>query len=738
METHSLGGFRFGPFELRPATRELFKHGMRIKLPPQAFEVLRVLLERKGELVTRQEFHGILWSVDTFVDFDQGLNNAIKRIREVLNDSAESPQYVETLPRLGYRFIGEIDAAAQPFPTDPAPPTDRAPDLTQAKTAEPQPISPPEPPPQPAPPRKRPRPIALLAAAVVLGSLAVAWFLRPHYPRPRITGEVQLTSDGLSKRGPIATDGLRVYFTESVNGVETIATVSVTGGQVVPLKLPFPYAGLYGVSPDKRDLLVAGTPDMYQEAPLWRVPIIGGTPRRLGNIGAHDASWSPDGSRLAYVNRGGVYLANGDGSQPRTLLAPRGLADEWAWHPRWSPDGKRLRFDYYEMAIHACRIWEVNTDGSNPHPIFTPSSDSTMQAGDDWTSDGKYSVFTAWKDLESSDPWPATNLWAMREKTDLLHRASALPEDLTVGPIRFGLHTLSLDGKTIFALSSLKHGELMRYDAHTRSVSLYDAGMSAEGVTFSRDGTMVAYVKYPQGELWRNRIDGSEALQLSSRPLFAANPAWSPDGRQIAFNGIRAGENWRPYLVSAAGGEPRRIDKIGQGIDPTWSPDGNSLVFGNFLNFTDHADDYMIRILNLQTGNLTPVPGSGGLTSPRISPNGRWIVAISTAPSNDNQKLLIFDMQTRTWRVLAAASNIDWPQWSRDGRYVYFKRTTPNREIVRVGLTGGKPETIASLKGLRTTGVDAGWFSLTPDGDVLFLHDTGGGTEIYALSWDAP
>ena len=98
---------RFGPYEIRPSTQELFKHGLRIKLPPQAFQVLQILLERQGQLVTREELQRALWPGDTFVDFDHGLNNAVRRIRDVLSDSAEAPRYIETLPRLGYRFVGQ-------------------------------------------------------------------------------------------------------------------------------------------------------------------------------------------------------------------------------------------------------------------------------------------------------------------------------------------------------------------------------------------------------------------------------------------------------------------------------------------------------------------------------------------------------------------------------------------------------------------------------------------------------
>ena len=99
----------FGAYQIRLSTQEVFKHGLRIKLSPQAFQVLQLLLERPGQLVSREELHQSLWSADTFVDFDHGLNNAIKKIRDALSDSAEAPRYIETLPRLGYRFIGRLN-----------------------------------------------------------------------------------------------------------------------------------------------------------------------------------------------------------------------------------------------------------------------------------------------------------------------------------------------------------------------------------------------------------------------------------------------------------------------------------------------------------------------------------------------------------------------------------------------------------------------------------------------------
>ena len=100
---------RFGPFEADLRSCELRKHGLKVKLQGQPFQVLVLLLQRPGEMISRQELHQKLWPSDTFVDFDVGLNNAIKRLRAALNDEAGAPLYVETLPRRGYRLIVPVE-----------------------------------------------------------------------------------------------------------------------------------------------------------------------------------------------------------------------------------------------------------------------------------------------------------------------------------------------------------------------------------------------------------------------------------------------------------------------------------------------------------------------------------------------------------------------------------------------------------------------------------------------------
>src|SRR5262245_15350493 len=106
--------YRFGPYEVRIRTREIYKNGLKVKLRTQPFQVLQVLLERSGEVVTRDELQQMLWSEKTFVDFEHGLNTSIKELRQLLRDSPRHPRYIETMPKVGYRMVASVEP--QPGP----------------------------------------------------------------------------------------------------------------------------------------------------------------------------------------------------------------------------------------------------------------------------------------------------------------------------------------------------------------------------------------------------------------------------------------------------------------------------------------------------------------------------------------------------------------------------------------------------------------------------------------------
>ena len=552
-------------------------------------------------------------------------------------------------------------------------------------------------------------------------------------PPPKITATTQLTSDGREKDLPIGTDGLRVYFSELVDGHWTVVAVPTSGGQAIPIRIPLKDVVFRNLSPDHSDLLVAeGGP--IAEMPLWRVPILGGPPRRLGNMLAHDANWSPDGKKLVYANAGVLYVAQSDGSGPRELVHASTDPSIWAWRPHWSPDASHIRFTLYHMEKQVAALWEVTADGKDLHQVLPKWQTPPMQAGSSWTPDGRYYLLSAWKGLLGNGTFPAADVWTFREKIGLFRKPSPVPVQLTVGPLHFFSVVPSLDGKTLFAGSLESRGELMQYDARTRQLSPFMEGISAQGVDFSRDGVWMTYVTFPQGELWRCKRDGSERLQLTFPPMIVYGPHLSPDGKRIVFSGLQAGRQWQLYLVSADGGSSQLLlPESEAGIDPSWSPDGNTVLFGR-LPAPNTVEESVLQIYNLQTQSLSVVPGSKGLKAAVWSPDGRYISAVS---ANAPLRLVLFDFKTQKWTEQARL-DAGFQSWSRDSRYIYFLSGEAAYEgVFRVSVSNNKVEKVLSLKDFRLAGTWGASLSLTPEDEPLLLRDVSP-PEIYALAWDAP
>jgi Tol biopolymer transport system component len=318
-----------------------------------------------------------------------------------------------------------------------------------------------------------------------------------------------------------------------------------------------------------------------------------------------------------------------------------------------------------------------------------------------------------------------------RKKVSL--REAQLNVELTTGPMSFSVPLISRDGKKIFTMGFLDQGELMRYDRNRHTWVTYLSGISAVDVDFSRDGEWVTYVLVPEGTMWRSRVNGSERLQLTIPPMRTSLPRWSPDGKHIAFVGLRPGGAWTIYLVPADGGAAEQLvpeNKLYQ--DPNWSPDGNRLVFGE-----DGIIATAIHILDLQSHRVSDLPGSKGLFSPRWSPDGRFILA-NTGAFSPTQKLMIFDMNKQEWEQCCESPSFNYPSFSRDSKYVYFSDVTA-AAVYRVRLGDSKIEPVAKIDapGGMKLGDFYYWSGLTPDDSPLFLRDTSA-REIYALDVDFP
>ena len=573
---------------------------------------------------------------------------------------------------------------------------------------------------QPKPPKKWW--IRAVPAAIAVVALAIL-ALRFTFPLPplKVSGIVQLTNDGRAKIfpaifGTLATDGSRLYYVESPFVSPRLMQVSTLGGETSPISTPFLVNQIVDISPDRSSLLVPAYEGIQYEAPLWLLPLPAGTPHRLEELIGHDGTWFPDGQRILFGKDRDLYVATANGMEAKKFASLPGFA---IW-PRWSPDGSRLRLSLLDLATGSSSLWEIQSDGSHPHPLLPGWSNSAQECCGDWTPDGKYFIF-------QSDHDGKTQIWAIPEKGSLFRKTTREPTQLTTGPLSYSLAVPSVDGKRIFAIGSQPRGELARFNQKSQQFEPYLSGISADSVDFSRDGQWVAYVTYPEGDLWRSKADGSERLQLTFAHMQVLLARWSPDQKQIVFTGFVPGKPGRNYVISANGGTPQPAIPEEQKTDeedPNWSPDGASIVF-----WFNEA----INILDLRTHKVSVVPGSSGLSSPHWSPDGRYIVAMT----GGSQELRLFDFKTQKWVELAKMSAA-YPNWSRDGSYVYFHSFGSDPALYRVRISDHKLERIVGLKGVRLTiGFAGTWCGLAPDDSPTILRDVGS-QEIYALDLQLP
>ncbi|HEV2714651.1 MAG TPA: protein kinase, partial [Terriglobales bacterium] len=202
------------------------------------------------------------------------------------------------------------------------------------------------------------------AAALVLAGV-VAWIFRPELPPPRVAGSVQVTNDQLSKQNFI-TDGSRLYVAETVAERSLIAQVSTEGGETSLITTRFANLNLFDVAPNHSELLAASfVTGTETELPIWLVPLPSGSPRRLGDVSAHDAGWSPDGRQIVYANGSSLYLVKRDGSDTRKLATVAGVP----FAPVFSPDGARVRFTVSDPKTASSSLWELGIDGTGLHPF---------------------------------------------------------------------------------------------------------------------------------------------------------------------------------------------------------------------------------------------------------------------------------------------------------------------------------------------------------------------------------
>lgn len=663
--------YRFGDYVLDAQEYSLRCSGVPVPLTPKPFEILLFLVRNSGRIVSREELLTAGWNS---VDVDPSLlGHAIRSIRKALDDD-EAPRFIQTVHGRGYRFLPDVTTGEPPAP---------------AKT----------------PRRAR---LALAALATVILLLLVSYSRLDT--SPRVLAPVRLTNSPVSKLSPTATDGTHIYYQDVADGRYRISRVPLSGG--VPSELPTPFAntGLCDVYAPNSTLLVrelTGARDEQSTLFLY-TPASRGL-RQLAR-GVYDATFHPDGRRVAYSSGQDVYEANLDGGQARKLFSIPGRA----FWMRWSPDGGLLRLTVQETATSRHSVWEAQPD--KPPRRMLPRRPNPHCCGN-WSADGRYFVFQ-----ENSDG--LESIWAHREATGSLTQ-------LTFGPMSCRGPVIA--GNSLLVRSADPRSEMVMLDMSSDRRTVLLGGANAVHAGFSRMHLVVAYVELPDYGLWRANRDGTDARRLTAAPMQATQPRWSPDGQTIAFMGREPGRSWRLYTIPAAGGRARQLLSTGRpDADPDWSPDGKSLVFGAVPHLGPAADEN-IRILDLQNHAVALVPDSSGLFFPRWSPDGSRLAAVERTTG----RLALYDFASRKWRRLDAVRGA-YPNWAHDSASIYMMgRVEGRRAILKVNARTGEIATFLRLDGITPPALSGGFLGLTPEDEPVAPNNLGH-DDLFAMEFKRP
>ena len=477
------------------------------------------------------------------------------------------------------------------------------------------------------------------------------------------------------------------------------------------------------VSPDGSDLLVVKR-DIYDDdgrGYLYALPILGGSPRRIGAIYTSDARWSPDGKSILYCDGRSLYVVNSDGTSPRRIWEAASAIEA----PVYSPDRRKIRATVYGVnEAQSAKIWELDADGRNAHLIVPDWPADAGECCGQWSPDGRHYIFLSNRDGK-------TDVFELAPPSFLRLFKGPSPVKLTQTALEISGMSPSRDGTRLFVIGSADQGAMVAYDLKAKRFMPFLGGLPAVMMEVSPDGQWIVYKSYPQESLWKCRVDGTERVQLATSEFPTSIPRWSPDGKKIVFH------EWKPkgpklFVVPAEGGNVEEVVPDASN-DPTnqisggWAGDGESVAYGEYPLPGTVAKG--IHVWNFRTHTGSILPGSEGYYWPAWSPDGRWLIAVHPSPN----RFMLYSPVTKAWTDFGESpKSSNWWVWSRDSKSIYY---TASDGIYRIPLSKGKSEFFADFKGVKhPTNGTARIISMTPN-DMPAIMSDASVQQIYSLEW---
>lgn len=695
MTTNHPHRIRFGPYLVDLHSKELWKSSSRIRLSGQPFEILAILLRNAGQVVSREQLRDLLWPNGTFVDFDHGLSAAVNKLRDALLDSAETPRYVETLPRRGYRFMATIESEEQKATPNASPPTTA---LTELRI----PVAP------------RSRRLYFIAANVLLVLLLAGTLLwekvlstssiqRPFSPVQQIkpltdlsdeTSQPAFSPDGnlLAFRLESSSPGGSGLFVQSISGVD-LRQLTRDDRDCCPVW-----------SPDGRSIAFTRSAD-HNEYSIYTIPLSADPSTTQAHkldtarvaVTREILAWSPQENVIAFSGPDGLFLLSTHNSMVHRLTQTPPASQDGS--PSFSPDGSRLLFVRSGDSGVPDQILCMFSSGGEPTPVV--SENAHVLGPPQWSTDGQSVIFASGR---GSHP----GLW----------RVSAFNRE---SPVQIN------DSGWYPAIS--RHNHRLAYQRIIRSLDIWQLNLSARvqqprilvpatsetdqgpGPQMSPDGTKLAYMSDRSGtmEIWVSDRDGSHPRQLTAIGN-AGTPRWSPDSQSIVFDaGQRNGV--AIYTLPLTGGSSRvLVQDQYTNVCPAWSHDGKWVYFAS-----PRSGQFQVWKIPAQGGSAVPVTLHGGHAA-FPSWDGKYIYYAKTQYANPEIWEIPVNGGAET-PLSRLVRPVTWASWSvvREG-IVFAQHSGQGKPVVTLFNTSTHRTTR-----LGTLNIVPFWLAASPDaGSVVF------------------
>ncbi len=659
MPMHQGQTLHFGPFTLDPHCGELRTNGSRIKLQGQPIQILEILLEKPGELVSREEMRQKLWSSDTFVDFDHNLNTAVKKLRQALGDEADTPKYIETLPRYGYRFIGEV---AQEEDRQPTPPASQS-SLEQAPTQKPE---------------HRPKTLLTALSAGILAAILISFFMIYRWLRPqpslisRVPVRAQLKFRGGNPSGPhLSRDGrFLLYF---AGPTYQLWIKDLQEGTDEPLPgtdgVYFPFW-----SPDGR--YIAFFTDTSPRK-LKKIALDSRIISEISDFNAWSSSWGT--SNVIVVSSAlGIEAVSALSGQKR-LVVPRDV-DSIDTSPDFLPDGNHFFFvripvnRYYTRGASGV-LYLGSLDGTQPYALGVRVSDSALYAAGHVLYNTQHGIFAQRFDVS---------------RLRLLGNPVLLVPFMGMG----AGFTASDSGMLVTrpALTAyVGESELQLYTRDGQPVGEAFARGYPDQARFSPDGKRIAYdqITGDYRDIWIYDLERHMNTRLTSGDSTYVAPVWSPDGKRIAYQGSHKHSSDIAVRNSDGSGEPEIIfqhtakDPLGY-WPRSWNPTEDCL----FVTAAERPNGVRkIGVLCLNGDRKIRFLADSKNSSrsyPMISPDGKWLAYSSNEAGG--YQIFVEPYPGTGANVRVSAVSAAFAFWSRDSRELFF-RSSDVSDVVAASLT---------------------------------------------------